>query len=292
MYGLLLCSDVREPVSQILIKHFDKISIPLIFLSLEDLLKQVEIFDEIIEGVTKIGWTLPQGRKVTNSKECFLINRALSVSESLFDDFHLLDKEYALAEFRAYLTFAIESFPLTLARPGPGGLSGNRFSLPQQWNMVQKSGIDLSIPDYYFGHANYSPFKNSNCVVRTTPYNYYYWRPGVPSCKNEEVNFCFLRPPGDPIICSVLGKKVFVFPYLNQQNITELIESKLLKISQTLAIAFNYAIAECLFFVEGDKITFGMISNIPYASRRKEFFAPFLIQACNEFIFSETFCAP
>jgi len=35
---------------------------------------------------------------------------------------------------------------------------------------------------------------------------------------------------------------------------------------------FNYNIAEILFFIEGDDFTFGMISNIPFASNKKNWF--------------------
>ncbi|MGA8165114.1 MAG: hypothetical protein WB791_08845 [Waddliaceae bacterium] len=289
MHALLLTSDIREPVSHILFTNRDTLNCPLIVLTLEDFLKQVEVFDEVINGVPKIEWTLPIYR-ITNSQDFFLINRVLSVPESLFGDFHPLDREYALAEFRAYLTFAIEAFPLALAKPGPGGLSGNRFSLPQQWGIVQKADIDISTPDYFLGNPKYSPLKETQLIVHSTPYNYYYWKPSVPSCKKREVNFCFSRPSGIPTICSILGEAVFVFPYFENALLDQSIDSQLIFIAKQLATTFEYSIAECLLFVDVDKITFGMISNIPYASRKKGFFTSALIQAFNTLIPTEACC--
>src|SRR5205807_8383354 len=100
-HGLLLCSDLNEPVTQSLIRHQDRLNFPLVVLTVQDILNDVEIFDEIMEGVANIGWSLHNGKRIINSHEWLLINRALSLPESLFDDFHSADRNYALAEFRA-----------------------------------------------------------------------------------------------------------------------------------------------------------------------------------------------
>lgn len=289
MHGLLLCSDIREPISQVLFTNRNTLNFPLIVLTLENFLKQVEVFDEVINGVPKIEWTFPDNR-VTNSENFFLINRVLSVPESLFGDFHPTDRGYALAEFRAYLTFAIEAFPLALAKPGPGGLSGNRFSLPQQWGIVQKADIGISTPDYFLGNPKYSPLKKNDLNVHSMPYNYYYWKPDFPLCEKEKINFSFSRPPGNPIICSIFAEDIFVFPYFEKTSIDQSMESQLIAVARKLATTFEYYIAECMLFVDGNKITFGMISNIPYASRKKDFFSPKLIQAFNTLISTEACC--
>ncbi len=92
MHAVLLSSEIREPISQVLFTNRNALDCPLIVLTPEDFLKQVEVFDEVINGVPKIEWTLPHQR-VTNSEDFFLINRFLSVPESLFRDFHPHDQE-------------------------------------------------------------------------------------------------------------------------------------------------------------------------------------------------------
>ena len=290
MHGLLLSSDIREPISHALSTNREKLKFPLITLTLEDFLKNTEVFDEVVGGVPKIEWTLPGKKRITNSQEFFLINRVLSTPESLFKDFHPLDREYALAEFRAYLTFAIEAFPFTLAKPGPGGLSGNRFSLPQQWNIIKNSGLDILTPKFFLGNPKYSPFNEAELVIYSTPYNYYYWKPNIPSCKSKEINFCFSRPPGVPIICSTIGNSVFVFPYFDNDMIKKSIEFKITTLISELTEIFDFFIAECLLFVDNTKVTFGMISNIPYASKKKIFFERELINEFNFLLLSEAFC--
>ena len=49
--------------------------------------------------------------------------------------------------------------------------------------------------------------------------------------------------------------------------------NSLLKMNSLLiSRLFNHPIAEILFFVEEDSFTFGMISSVPYASSRKDWF--------------------
>lgn len=289
-HGVLLCSDLKEPVTQSLVRYQDGLSFQLVVLTLEDILNDVEIFDEVIEGIPKIGWSLQDGNCIINSHECLLINRVFSVPGSLFENFHPADRNYALAEFRAYLMFAIEAFPLSTSKPGSGGLSGNQFSLPQQWKIVQDAKVNVDTPSYYLGNPLHQPFKNTNVIIQSTIFNYYYWRPGIPSCKEMDINFCFLRPEGIPVICLVIGTQCNVFPYSGDYTLSESVVLKLTEIGKCLARIFDYFIAECLFFLNEEQITFGMISNIPYASRKKDFFVSALLSTCNSMISPEVFC--
>lgn len=290
MYGLLLTSDLKEPITKFLLRHQNELNFPLILLPIQNLLNTVNIFDEIKDGIAKIGWLFSDGKYITNSNDYFLINRVLSVPDSLFEDFHPIDKNYAQAEFRAYLTFAIQAFPRATAKPGPGGLAGNRFSLPQQWKIVQKSQINIHTPLYYLGNPHYHPFTNVVSVVQSTIFNYYYWKPGVPSCHENDVNFCFVRPEGIPVISSIIGSQIKVFSYSSDCSLSELAVRKLTEISKKLAEVFDYFIAECLLFLNDDKITFGMITNIPYVSTKESFFSSAVITACNEIVSHEAFC--
>jgi len=64
-----------------------------------------------------------------------------------------------MSEFRAYLAFAIEAFPSSFSKPGPFGLSGNRFSLPRQWEMIKKAEFTCDSPKYYLENMNFCPLK-------------------------------------------------------------------------------------------------------------------------------------
>lgn len=272
MIPVLFYSHVAEPVTQaILTSGLDK-DLSLVKLSLSNLLKDTSIFDEINNDEVKIEWTLPSGEKIHNSEKYYLLNRVLSIPDELFEDFDSVDKTYSMSEFRAYLTFAIESFPKCSAKPGPFGLSGNRFSLPRQWETVSKAKLPLAVPEYYLGDLSLIE-PNSN-LVYSTPHNYYFWKPNKDL--HDSSSFAFERPPGIPIICSVAGDEVEVYPYQQDEQINSSGTLLFKELAFRLAHLFDSPIAEILLFFDTSLISFGMISNIPYASKNKPWFKSLL----------------
>ena len=207
---------------------------------------------------------------ILNSYNFYLINRVLSVPEEIFSDFSEEDKEYSISEFRAYLMFAIEAFPNSFAKSGAFGLSGNRFSLPRQWEIVGKSNIILKTPNYYLGNMDFCHLKGD--LVYTHPFNFYHWRPNGNLVDADQTAFAFLRPKGDPVIACVIRDHVDIFCYHSEDEISPKHNLLLKKNAIYLSRLFNYPIAEILFFIEDDQLIFGMISNIPYASNKKEWF--------------------
>lgn len=139
MTPILLYSHAKEPITQILLSSTLDQKCGLIKLSLEDLLNKASIIDELNHDEVKINWNFPSGLKILNSNNFYLINRVISVPEEIFNDFSEEDRLYSMSEFSAYLAFAIEAFPNSFSKPGPFGLSGNRFSLPRQWGMIKKA---------------------------------------------------------------------------------------------------------------------------------------------------------
>lgn len=137
MKPILLYSHPDEPITQALLSSELDQNFNMIKLSLVTLLQDITIMDEFNNFDIKIEWQLPSGLKIFNSSDFYLINRVLSVPETLVCDFAEEDRNYSLSEFRAYLAFALEAFPYCFSRPGAFGLSGNRFSLLRQWEIVK-----------------------------------------------------------------------------------------------------------------------------------------------------------
>lgn len=268
MNPVLLYSHEAEPVTKALLtSHLDK-DLTLVKLSLNDLLKDTIIFDEIYNDEVKIEWTLKSGEKIRNTEDYYLLNRILTVPQEIFDEFDTADRAYSMSEFNAYLTFAIESFPKCSGKPAPFGLSGNHFSLPRQWDIVMKSNLNMVVPRYYLG--NLSSISKKPNFVYSTPHNYYFWKPCPDN--NNNYSFAFERPVGEPIICCVIGDNVEVYAYQQDDQI-HLSDSYLIKeIAFRLAHLFDSPISEILLFYDASKISFGMISNIPYASKNKPWF--------------------
>lgn len=271
---ILLYSHAEEPVTSVILSTSElDLGFDFVKLSLESLLKSTNIFDELVENEVKIQWTLSSGIKIINSEYHYLFNRVLSVPEKIFEDFAEEDRAYSISEFRAYLAFAIEAFPKCSAKPGAFGLSGNRYSLPRQWQLVKKADLSLAVPNYYLGDLSSISVKEA--LVYSSPYNYYYWKPNKNDC--NRTSFAFERPKGIPVICCVIGNKVTAFPYQEDDKICTGHLPKIEAVGRMLAQTFNYDIAEVLLFSDDPSgLSFGMISNVPYASRKKEWFSLWL----------------
>lgn len=269
MKPILLYSHFSEPVTQALLSSKLDQKINMIKLSLESLLNDVTIIDEFDGFNIKIEWHLESGIQISNSSDFYLVNRVLSVPESLVQDFAEEDRNYSLTEFRAYLAFALEAFPCSFSKPGAFGLSGNLFSLPRQWEMIKKTDLSLKVPNYYLGNMCFCPLNGE--IVYSNPSNFYYWKVG--SNIENQTSFAFEKPKGIPIIACAIGSDVEVFSYDSHHNLSLedsiLIKKQMLKLS----LLFEYPIAESLFFLNNEEISFGMISNIPYASRNKVWFS-------------------
>lgn len=269
MKPILIYSHSDEPITQVLLSsEFDKKN-NIIKLSLETFLKEVTIIDEFNRNNTKIEWNLSSGTKISNSSDFYLINRVLSVPETLVQDFSEEDQVYSLSELRAYLAFAIEAFPFCFSKPGPFGLSGNRFSLPRQWEMIKQNGLPFKTPNYYLGNMHFCPLAGE--IVYSNPSNFYYWKPN-PNARNQTA-FAFEKPKGIPVVAFIAENCTEVFPYHPHHHLS-LEECSLIKEqSLNLSRLFDYHIAECLFFLDNQRFSFGMISNIPYASKNKSWFS-------------------
>lgn len=268
MIPVLLYSHETEPVTKALLTSELDEDLKLVKLSLSSLLKEASIFDEVHDDEVKIEWTLASGEKIRNTDNYYLLNRVLTVPQEMFDEFDTEDRTYSMSEFSAYLAFAIESFPKCSAKPAPFGISGNHFSLPRQWDIVMKGNLSLAVPDYYLG--NLSSISQKTNLVYSTPHNYYFWKLN-PEDSNAR-SFAFERPTGAPIICCVMGDEIEVYPYQRDRQI-HVSDSHLIKeIAFQLAHLFNFPISEVLLFYDTSKISFGMISSIPYASKNKPWF--------------------
>ena len=199
----------------------------------------------------------------------------MAIPQSLFINFAEEDREYALNEFRSYVTFAIESFPRCTERPSPFGLCRNHYSLPSQWEAVKGLNLPVSVPEYFLG--NYLFWKIdaiSDRLIFSDPHNYRNWRPnGDQVCKNDW-SFAFVRPRGIPVMCFIAGENTHIYQYRedSERKIPQESQCVLRAYASCFAKHFLFPISETLFFLNGDEITFGLISNVPCVSRAKPWF--------------------
>lgn len=276
--NILFYSNPEEPVTEVLLKNQKELN--LIPLAAQDLLQKGEIFDEIEQEKVTIRWELDQVGCVTNSSNTFLINRAFYCPEAWFEHFIEEDRKYAQSEFWAYLLFALNAFPNKIGAPGIGSLMENCLTLPMQWLTIQEGELDLRVPEYFLGDKNHIPvdWAKEN-IVFSHVYNFYNWRvleKGEPISRNV---FAFKKPLGKPILCFVIDQEVSLYPMLNGDEL-DLTENFMEKVRQTAYKVVNllgYTIAEILFFIEQEKITFAMAYNIPYGAKQAPNFEEKLI---------------
>lgn len=278
MRPILLYSHPNEPITKALLSSTLIEQNDLIDLPLKALLNEVCIIDEFDHKEIKIHWTLHSGLEITNSDDFYLINRVISVPEEIFCDFVEEEKQYSISEFRAYLAFAIEAFPNSFSKPGAFGLSGNRYSLPRQWEIIRRSNLSIETPSYYLGNMEFCTLQGN--LVYTTPFDFYYWKPNHDLIDDDKSSFAFLKPSGKPVVACVIGDNIKIFSCEDSDGISMRMSSLLMKNTLLISHLFNYSIAEILFFVEEDNFTFGMISCVPYFSSKKK---SFLENICHYF---------
>lgn len=270
MTPVLLYSHADEPITKSLLSSELGQKNGLIKLPLKRLLEEATISDDFSIEETNIKWTFSSGFTILNTSKFYLINRVISVPEELFNNFHVEDRAYSLQEFRSYLAFAIESFPVVFSKPGAFGLSGNRFSLPRQWEIIRRSRLKYNTPNYYLGNMSFCSIKNN--LVYSDPFNFYFWKPNSNNEQSSKFSFAFSRPRGVPVVVFLTSKEFTLFCPTHEESIIPGASNLLKSASRNILRMFNYEVAEILFFVENKSFTFGMISNIPYASSKKDWF--------------------
>ncbi len=273
MRKILVYSHEKDPITKTLLE-----SVPDIYpISIRKFIDNCTIFDELSVKGAKIEWTFSDGVVVKNDENHFLINRVLGLSEDMFQDFAESDRKYSLNEYRAYLTFALASFPFANTRPGAFGLCGNSYSLPRQWNIINQSEIGLSIPQFYLG--NLTRYYRLPGLVCSNPFKYYFWRPEI-----KDTSFGFIRPKGEPILITNIGNKILVSPVFNGKNLSYSILSRLEVLSRKLSDLFFNKIFEALVFLNDSELVFGMISNVPAASSKKVGFSGVVLKYFMDYV--------
>jgi hypothetical protein len=263
MKNVLVFSNPKDPITRI-VQGWNKID-PENHqcLSVEKLLNEVEIFDKVENGKASIEWTLPNGKVIKNETDVRLINRVLGLETELFEEFHEEDRDYAYQEFMAYLTFALSSFREILGKPGPFGLCGNQLPLPVQWHLVQKENISVRVPRYILDPScSLELGEESNSYVSGDLYSYYHWEP---EANGNVGKFIYERPKGDP----VLVQWVQGATEIQMMGVGEVPGNKrerLVSLTRQIAHVLEQDIAEFLYFVDCDQVTFGMASNLMRSS--------------------------
>lgn len=279
---LLIHDNQLDPVVSAIMATQNLWQEPIVSLSIDQILKEATIYDEIDDGNPVLSWTFPDIGTITNSRDVKLINRMRAVPRSIFSDFHPDDQEYAQTEFHAYMTFALNAFPVKLNAPGFFGLAGNQYPLPLQWDLIKKSSLGVSVPSYYLGAAAHCPFDGErDPLIFNHIYGYRHWKPGgVPTGTST---FAVLKPQGFPYFCLVAGTQALLMEGPHGQALDPDLADHVRSLGIKAAATLGSTIAEILFFIEGHHITFGVLDITPAATVRHPQFQSVVYQGLKDF---------
>ena len=264
---LVVSSHQDEAITQWVRKFCPQIAI----LSVPDLLKYYDIFDEIDDTHQKISWQY-QHRTYTNDTH-FVLNRILNIEEHWFAAFAEQERNYAQREFEAYLGFALNAFQ-SPQQQAINGLCERYQPLPQQWQTV-KQIPELAIPCYHWGKFDRdAKFSESSHVVHSQVFDPLNWSLNNHYDKASS-SFCFIKPQGTPLWVGVLGRAQLITSSITLSHDMRLWLANLVNHIQAL---FGYFLFEILFFVECGQFTFGCIHFNLIQSAKNPYFNDFMQQ--------------
>ena len=259
---VIITSQLNEAITESLAKMTDMT--PLI-MTLADFLKSVTLFDELDCDGTKIQWQ-KGGLTITNDANTLALSRLFYMPLDLFDDFNPNDKDYAAAEIRAYLGFALNSFN-TLNNALDENGHEILHPLPTQWELIKKFNTTCVPPNYYWGDYRFNYLQGPE-LVYSDICNFKKWR--GPNAPDEKLIFCFERPLGNPYFSLVINGAALITT--DHQEVDPTIITDIANQSIMLAKQFDYFISESLYFYDGKQTIVAFISPfIIYSKKNSQF---------------------
>ncbi len=271
---LIVSHSLDETITRCIMDNKKKIKANITIISLQELIADYEIFDEVSDSGTCIKWYKGSDQYISNVDH-FLLNRVLYVPNTLFNNFIKVDREYAQRELEAYIGFSFNAFS-GIGNQLANGSCVESISLPQQWSRVKKE-FNINVPNYYWGPIYNNSLNNKDILVYSQIYNFLNWSVTGALPKEKHV-FCFEKPQGQP---------VFILSVGNEQLITTgvilpiEIQDRLKTITRKINKFLNHFISEILIFVNGMDLHFGCINPEIIRSNENSDFERFI---CNNLV--------
>ena len=275
---LITSHSLGEAITKCVIDNKNYFDVPITIVSLQELIADYTIFDELTDLASTIRWYKGSDFCVSN-RDHFLLNRVLYVPKTLFNDFIGHDKEYAQRELEAYLGFSFNAFT-GVGNKSPKGGVDDVLSLPQQWTSIGNK-FEMNVPNYYWGPSYSNSLKKKDNLVYSTIYNFMNWSITNHAYENEHI-FCFEKPHGTPVFILSIGEKQLI---TSSFHLPTDMKIRLQEIAKKIYAHFNYFIFEMLIFVDGTKLNFGCINHEIIRSNKNACYDEFVCRnLINEFL--------
>jgi hypothetical protein len=262
--SVLLLGPEKDPLlDTVKAKLVSTDSVEVLRFTKDDILQRLEVDDHISQtGRAVVRWKLG-GIELDSESVSGILNGIGHLRVDDFANYHVDDREYALAEMHAYLQFALSTFRNVVNPPRDGSVGGYTRSLIYQWQLVRASA-QWRVPDHFYGFVGDLPFRvasSPQLIVNSNPYAVRNWVTGSPSTKiNERAPHLFyVRPSGDPVLIFIVDE-FYICIDLQTQAIF-LVPEEIKSLSAFLRSHFRLRLCTVLYFLDSlGQWTFGSIS--------------------------------
>lgn len=265
---LIASSSLDEAITSCVLENKHTFSMPIDLVCIEEILHDFNIYDELSDEHAIVRWF--KDKTVISNQSHVLLNRVLGFPDHLFSSFVQTDRAYAQREFEAYLGYSFNAFK-GVGNQTFNGLCESAFSLPEQWQRMQKH---CQVPHYHWGPFEVCTLKSTERRVYSNIYDTLNWSPETPKPDTTH-GFCFEKPQGAPVFVFTLGEKSLI---CTSQTLSFTVKKQLLKQIQTIRHIFRYFMFETLFFLHKDKLSFGCVNYALIRTPKHEHFKPFVLR--------------
>ena len=131
-----------------------------------------------------------------------------------------------------------------------------------QWQIIKLSINNIHFPEFKhasgFESIDFSEFTRA---VHKEPHELYNWKPNKKPDEIKYNQFVVNRPSGNPFISFFCGTHANVNSIGVTQKLTHELKDRILTYTKLISKIFNCVIGECLWFIDGQKITFASFSH-------------------------------
>ena len=220
------------------------------------------------QGKVEIEWQVGDVT-FTDQHVAGVINLLDDLEFAEFNHVRAEDRLFAWREWRAYLSFALSSFPNVINPPLGQHLSGTTRSLCFQWLAMQELDSSIAVPRWVYGlRRDFPLFYQRPCrtVVSTDPFDLRRWERDPDQWVDPDKPYLFYEAPfGESIQASVFDDRCGVWPSPSGLYVPEAVEERIRILSVRLTRRFGLRWARTQFFynTHPQRLTFASIEPSP-----------------------------